>query len=638
MLPEAEVSTLGNAPRDLSKDFLEVLRYGAGMAPILGEGLDYAESAYANKYGTDFFGRPMHGPLNAGITTAGIVVPNIIETPVKAGVNVVKKALPKMGPKVKKFKSSIDWGKWNPEIPNNPKLMKEYLEIEKKTKADGGWMKNPDGTPFDGPPELFVQTKSEAFQKAFPNGYDKLYRGAAVGGNKGLTSTSKSMDFEGETQFFSEHRSQAEEYAKSGAGNRETVGADYADRSSGVYELAYPPDTPRLDLDTRGSGFANVELFSEKTVPELEKGVAELKEILRTSKNASERSNAAYNLEWMEEGLKYIKENPNPKRVSSDAEISEFLDRYRKWDQSSDDAAIPNGMITDDIAIFMEENPELYDRIVLRGLDDESIGDVNMINMSKAPYPKSLKGNVGTFNLNDPNVFKAVIPAVGLGAAATYKNKDEMGCGGRVKLKKMSKGGVTVKKKEPTKGESPYFFNVYPDHEPREYVNVDGYLTPADFQEFHEEGDFITAQDVARLADERAGNNAKYTFDEFMNILAQGESENKNVYQKGGPAQGEWQMEFAARQDAANYVRDLAEGLGLDAPSYSDEDLKDITKLPYEDRRLLAYAYMYGPESVPTRDVLTGKTPIPKFWMKHWNKGEVDRSQEFGERVSDYLK
>ena len=335
-------------------------------------------------------------------------------TPVEPFGVILSKALSKAGQFIKRG-SSLDWAAWNPEIPNNPKLMKEYLEIEKKTKADGSWMKNPDGTDFDGPPELFVQTKSEAFQKAFPNGYDKLYRGAAVGDNKGLTSTAKSRDFEGETQFFSEHRSQAEEYAKSGPANRETVGADYADRSSGVYELAYPPDTPRLDLDTRGSGFASIELFSEKTVPELEKGVAELKEILRTSKNAPERSNAAYNLEWMEEALKYIKENPNPKRVSSDAEINKFLERYRNWAQGNEDAAIPGGMYTDDIAIFMEENPALYDRIVLRGLDDEAIGDVNMINMSRAPYPKSLKGNVGTFDLNDPNVFKALLPLLGAG-------------------------------------------------------------------------------------------------------------------------------------------------------------------------------------------------------------------------------
>lgn len=56
-------------------------------------------------------------------------------------------------------------------------------------------------------------------------------------------------------------------------------------------------------------------------------------------------------------------------------------------------------------------------------------------------------------------------------------------------LNKMRSTGVQVLKKDPPKGDSPYFLNVYPDYEPREYINVDGYLTPADFEEFHEEID-----------------------------------------------------------------------------------------------------------------------------------------------------
>lgn len=207
-----------------------------------------------------------------------------------------------------------------------------------------------------------------------------------------------------------------------------------------------------------------------------------------------------------------------------------------------------------------------------------------------------------------------------------------------MKLNKIRSGEVRLLKGDPPKGSNPAFFNTYPEYDPVEYVEEDGYLTPKDFEEFHEEGDYITADDIARLADEKAGPNAKYMFDEVMDIFAQGESGKKNIYQEGGPAQGEWQMELAARQDAAKYARDIASALELDAPRYSKKDLEDITKLPYEDRKLLAYAYLYGPEKVPTKDVLTGKTSIPKFWMKNWNKGPVDRTQEFGERVKDRLK
>jgi hypothetical protein len=292
-------------------------------------------------------------------------------------------------------------------------------------------------------------------KEAFPEGSDKIYRGAAVRSDQGLTSTAKSRDFEGEPQFFSEDRSQAEQYAKSSAGGRETVGADYADRSSGVYEMAYPPNTPRIDLDTRGSGFSNIELFSEKTVPELESQASELKEVLKTAKNPAVRSNAAYNLDYIQEALKYIKENPTPRKVSSDAEVKEFIKRYRDWVDKSGEAAIPGGMLTDDIAMFMEDNPDLYDRIVMRGLDDESIGDVNIINAGKAPFPKSLKGNVGTFDLNDPNVFKAMLPIVGAAAAVRASRgkveENSMFAGGKIKVKKKAQQGMRVLTGDPKK-------------------------------------------------------------------------------------------------------------------------------------------------------------------------------------------
>ena len=65
------------------------------------------------------------------------------------------------------FKSEIDWSKWNKEIPKNTQLIKEYDTIEQTSKANGSWMKNPDGSTFNGTPEQFVQQNSENFKKAF---------------------------------------------------------------------------------------------------------------------------------------------------------------------------------------------------------------------------------------------------------------------------------------------------------------------------------------------------------------------------------------------------------------------------------------------------------------------------------------
>lgn len=67
----------------------------------------------------------------------------------------------------KPFKSEINWAKWNKEIPNNSELMKEYNAIEKTSKANKSWMKNPDGSAFKGTPEQFIQENSKNFKKAF---------------------------------------------------------------------------------------------------------------------------------------------------------------------------------------------------------------------------------------------------------------------------------------------------------------------------------------------------------------------------------------------------------------------------------------------------------------------------------------
>lgn len=48
------------------------------------------------------------------------------------------------------FKSEINWDKWNKETPDNPQLMKEYNAIEQTSKTNGSWMKNPDGSEFQG--------------------------------------------------------------------------------------------------------------------------------------------------------------------------------------------------------------------------------------------------------------------------------------------------------------------------------------------------------------------------------------------------------------------------------------------------------------------------------------------------------
>lgn len=62
-------------------------------------------------------------------------------------------------------KSKPNWAKWNPETPKYPELINEYNKIMENTKKAGTWMKNPDGSYFQGFPEQFIQLRSIWFKK-----------------------------------------------------------------------------------------------------------------------------------------------------------------------------------------------------------------------------------------------------------------------------------------------------------------------------------------------------------------------------------------------------------------------------------------------------------------------------------------
>lgn len=87
---------------------------------------------------------------------------NLARKPVTSHISLLSKV-----DDVKPFQSEINWANWNKEIPTNKSLMQEYEAIEQSSKAKGTWMKNPDGSVFNGTPEQFVQQNSENFKKAF---------------------------------------------------------------------------------------------------------------------------------------------------------------------------------------------------------------------------------------------------------------------------------------------------------------------------------------------------------------------------------------------------------------------------------------------------------------------------------------
>ena len=88
--------------------------------------------------------------------------------------------------------------------------MQEYNAIEESTKKIGTWMKNPDGSTFQGTPEQFIQQQSSHFKKAFPEGVNRVYRG--VGSSNNNPDFSKGY-IEGDRGIFTANKELANSYA-----------------------------------------------------------------------------------------------------------------------------------------------------------------------------------------------------------------------------------------------------------------------------------------------------------------------------------------------------------------------------------------------------------------------------------------
>ena len=97
LLPEAEV---GGTPTQYEEADLagSVLRGGAlagrealGLVPVVGEALDLAELNQIARTGKDFYGDEADPTMYAGMTAAGMLLPNIIERPARAIGRGVKK-------------------------------------------------------------------------------------------------------------------------------------------------------------------------------------------------------------------------------------------------------------------------------------------------------------------------------------------------------------------------------------------------------------------------------------------------------------------------------------------------------------------------------------------------------------------
>ena len=148
-----------------SKDFIN-------MTPGIGDAMNVAQSIVDSSNGKY---------IAAGSGLAMLALPNFIEKPFKyigkRSMPFIKRYLDKIN--FKGFKSELDWSpeswlskridkKWTKKDEDAlSSHLQEYLDIEKKAKQNGTWLKNKDGSTFDGDPRSWVQMQSDSFKKSY---------------------------------------------------------------------------------------------------------------------------------------------------------------------------------------------------------------------------------------------------------------------------------------------------------------------------------------------------------------------------------------------------------------------------------------------------------------------------------------
>ena len=298
--------------------------------------------------------------------------------------------------KKNKFKSDMDWSKWNKEIPNNKALMKEYLDIEKKSKANGTWMKNSDGSRFDGSPETFIQVNSKNFKKAYPEGYEKVFRGM-------IKENPYLLEKEDYTGVFSGDKNLAK---------------GYGDK---LYELAMKKSDNSFMFNGVKDDWLDLR-FAERNIESLKKNLKMNEEHLKKIKEGPSKEAALRNINSIK---KAILEN-------TEAEKNPLFIKMRNHFKGKEMVA------TDDVASYLEK--EGLDNIQIKNILDGDFGDINISNQVPGNYLKSLIGNNGMFDMSNPNIHKTVAASLGtgalvksLGASAEPQKENSFKYGGQMK-------------------------------------------------------------------------------------------------------------------------------------------------------------------------------------------------------------
>ena len=309
------------------------------------------------------------------------------------------------------IQSEIDWGKWNPNIPKRTDLMKEYAEIERKAKADGTWMKDSQGNPARLPngelatPEQWVQAQSKAWEKSY--------------GSKGFENLDETY------------------IGKGNIGNSDEFPPTLRESTNPLYgkSIMSNPDGNMMGYYTHNSGMSPAKDWSLKDL---------LDKFKITASNITDGPNYPIESPFRKIGIHQLILPKSKNTLSFDAKQAawntidnpDIYDKVKALDSKIEGEFPGEKLVSTDMLARYLDHPlqKEYNRVSIKNVDDAGPGKWGEVLINKQEpgnYYKSLWGNVGDFDLSNPNIYKslaALVALKGVGAlGSTSSNEYKQG-------------------------------------------------------------------------------------------------------------------------------------------------------------------------------------------------------------------
>jgi hypothetical protein len=379
------------------------------------------------------------------------------------------KVMSKIDDVIQPFKSEANWSKWNPETLKRPDLLEEYNNIEKSSKADGSWLKSIDGKPWNPTKdakelglekEQYLSQSSKGFKKAYSKGYDLTYRGIAQSKDinpelrSGYNSYTKDDEF---NSIFTANETLADNYTipdyesyvkypsfqfnpltniskPEKILNPNKLNNNLPEPLKNVILPLIHPKSKSFDIDVSGKSWSNLGTFETKeqiadyievSNEKIKKISSDFEKLLNKDDSNSKRlmselETYLYKKNMAELKLKNYDKNKGGISTNNKELYDNMMDEHYSipgnWNTS---------YTTDKYANFLDNHPTL-NKINLNNIEDGGFGDVTIVKHKPGHFLKSSIGNVGDYDMNNPNIYKGLIPgAIAAGAAASTMNKKD---------------------------------------------------------------------------------------------------------------------------------------------------------------------------------------------------------------------